>query len=140
MRDQVTWTPYDEMEYAGINYTNCRDYSHISRYKALRQVVHNPDTEERFVTLETTNPFTTNSEVIYYTVPATEENRLDIIAHNHLGSASYSWVIAMFNGIDDGFTIREGQVLKIPKSFYNLFNNHEILASINPLSMNLGSE
>ena len=140
MRNYITWTPYDTLEHRGINYTHCREFSHISRYKNLRQVVHNPDDDDRFVTSETVNPFYTNSEVVYYTVKASEENRLDLIAHNHLGSASYSWVIAKFNGIEDGFTIREGQTLMIPKSFYNLFNKQEILSSINPLSMNLGSE
>lgn len=140
MRNHVTWTPYDVVEHTGINYTHCREFPHISRYKNLRQVVHNPTDDERFVTLETVNPFCTNSEIVYYTVTASEENRLDLVAFNHLGSASYSWVIAKFNGIEDGFTIREGQTLMIPKSFYNLFNKQEILSSINPLSMNLGSE
>lgn len=140
MKDYVTWTPYKELEHKGINYTTCRDFGHISRHKGLRQVVHNPDDEDRLVVLETPNPFFTNVEVIYYVVPATEENRLDIIAHKHLGSASYSWVIALCNRIEDGFTVREGQKLVIPKSFYDLFNKHEILASVNPLSLNLGSE
>lgn len=134
-------TPYKELEYKGIEYSVCKDYDHISRHKGLRQVVHSPtDNEDRFIALETPNPFTTNVEVNYYEVPTYEENRLDIIAQDKLGSSSYSWVIAYFNGIEDGFTVKPGQKLIIPKQFTSLFNKGEILQSVNPLALNLGSE
>lgn len=134
-------TPYKELEHKGIEYSVCKDYDHISRYKGLRQVVHNPaDSEERFIALETPNPFTTNVEVDYYEVPTYQENRLDIIAQDKLGSASYSWVIAYFNRIEDGFTVKPGQKLIIPKQFTSLFNKGEILQSVSPLALNLGSE
>lgn len=134
-------TPYKELEHKGIEYSVCKDYDHISRYKGLRQVVHNPaDSEERFIALETPNPFTTNVEVDYYEVPTYQENRLDIIAQDKLGSASYSWVIAYFNRIEDGFTVKPGQKLIIPKQFTSLFNRGEILQSVSPLALNLGSE
>lgn len=136
-----TTTPYDVVDYKGIQYTTCRDFNHISRYKGLRQVIHSPnDVDERFISLETSNPFTTRIEVMYYDVPVYEENRLDLIAHKYLGSASYSWVLAYLNQIEDGFTVRQGQTLKIPKSLFNLFNNGEILASIPALQLNLSSE
>lgn len=133
--------PYQEIPYEGIQYTNCRDYGHISRYKGLRQVIHNPDTsEERYMALETVNPFTTNSEVDYYEVPSRCENRLDIIAYEELGSASYAWVIAYFNNIEDGFSVHEGQLIKIPKNISSLFNSGEILQTVPALGLNLGSE
>lgn len=133
--------PYQEIPYEGIQYTNCRDFGHISRYKGLRQVVHNPDnTDERYMALETVNPFTTNADVDYYEVPSRYENRLDIIAYEELGSASYAWVIAYFNNIEDGFSVHEGQLIKIPKNISSLFNNGEILQTVPALGLNLGSE
>lgn len=133
--------PYQEIPYEGIQYTNCRDYGHISRYKGLRQVVHNPDsTDERYMALETVNPFTTNADVDYYEVPSRYENRLDIIAYEELGSASYAWVLAYFNNIEDGFSVHEGQLIKIPKNISSLFNSGEILQTVPALGLNLGSE
>lgn len=138
---QNTLTPYTTPEYLGIQYGVCRDYSHISRYRGLRQVVHSPtDPNERFVALETPNTFTTKTDVQYYDVLAVEENRLDLIAEKFLGSAQYSWVIAYFNHIEDGFSVREGQRLKIPKSVSSLFASGEVLASVPPTMLNLGAE
>ena len=137
---QDTLTPYRTIEHKGIQYTTCRDFSHISRYKGLRQVVHNPNYSDRFMALETPNSFATHSEVTYHTVRREEENRLDLIAYDYLGSASYVWVIAYFNNIEDGCTIREGQKLAIPTSLSSLLSNGEILAPIPALTLNLGSE
>ena len=95
---------------------------------------------DRFIALETVNAFTTQCEVTYYTVPAHEENRLDVIAYKTLGSAQYSWVIAYFNQLEDGFSVREGVVLAIPKNISSLFNTGEILASVSALQLNLGRE
>lgn len=136
-----TLIPYYDIPYQGIAYGHCRDFDHISRYKGLRQVTHNAeDPETRFIALETPNPFTTNLEVKYYEVPAHEENRLDVIAYKLLGSAQYSWVLSYFNQIEDGFTVREGTRLVYPESISSLYQNHEILASVSALSLNLGTE
>ena len=136
-----TLTPYYDIPYQGIAYGHCREFSHICRYQALRQVTHNAeDQADRFIALETPNPFTTNCAVKYYTVPAHEENRLDVIAYKLLGSAQYSWVLSYFNKIEDGFTCRECQKLVYPESISSLYQNHEILASVSALSLNLGTE
>lgn len=135
-----TLVPYKTLDYKGIQYTSCRDFNHISRYRGLRQVIHSPNEPDRLVTLEIPNSFTTNTDVNYYEVSADTENRLDIIAYRFLGSAQYAWVIAYFNGIEDGFTCREGQKLAIPKSISSLFNTGEILQAIPASTLNLGSE
>ena len=136
-----TLIPYKVLDYTGIEYDVCRDYNHISRYKGLRQVAHNPDSStDRFIALENPNPFESHVKVEYYEVPTVQENRLDLIAYEKLGSASYSWVIAYFNNIEDGFTVRPGQRLMIPKTFTSLFNNGEILSSIPATRLNLGTE
>ena len=136
-----TLKPYSVIPYTGIAYGHCVGYGHISRYQNLRQVTHNAsNSDERFVALETQNPFTTNCEFHYYDVPAHEENRLDIIAYKELGSAQYAWVIAYFNNIEDGFTAREGTRLQIPNSITDLFSGGEMLASVPPTLLNLGSE
>ena len=136
-----TLIPYKVIPYDGIDYTVCRDFDHISRYKGLRQIVHNPtNTAERFITLETVNALTSNAGYRYYTVPTSEENRLDLIAYKFYGSPNYSWVISYMNNIEDGFTVYEGQKIKILDSFSDLFAQGEILASIPPMSLNLGSE
>ena len=140
MRITDTLTPYDKVEHIGIQYTTCRDYKHISGNRGLRQVIHGPNHEDRFIALETSNPFITSTEVIYHDVKNHEINRLDIIANKYLGSPSYSWVIAYFNSIEDGFTIREGQRLAIPRSLSSLFNKGEILAPVSALVLNLGEE
>lgn len=140
MRFYDTMIPWDDLEHRGIQYTVCRDFDHISRYRTLRQVVHNPQDADRFIALETPNSFVTAAEVIYYEVPATEENRLDVIAYKLLGSAQYRWALAYFNGIEDGYTVHEGQRLRCPRSIDVLFNKHELLANVNPLQLNLGTE
>ena len=132
--------PYDELEHRGIAYSTCKDFDYISRYRCLRQVVHNPNDLDRYVTLETPNAFTTHTEVIYHDVTVEEENRLDIIAEKYLGSPTYSWVIAYFNGIEDGYTALEGQKLMIPKTITALFANGEILEPRTALVLNLGEE
>ena len=136
-----TLRPYDILEHKGIQYGVCRDYSHICRYRRLRQVTNSPtDAADRFIDLETPNPFETHSEVTYYVVPPNEENRLDIISYKTLGSAQYAWAIAYFNNIDDGYTAHAGQKLAIPLNITQLFEKGECLASVSPTTLNLGSE
>lgn len=140
MRIYDTLIPYKQLEYKGIQYSVCRDFDHISRYRGLRQVVHQYDEPDRFVSLETPNPFETHADVAYYVVPAYLENRLDIIAYEQLGNANYAWVIAYMNGIADGYTVKEGQRLQIPNSITALFNKGELLSAVSPMMLNLGSE
>ena len=140
MKVYDTLTPYETIEYSGIQYGVCRDFDHISRYRGLRQVTHDFDTMSRYVALETTNSFTAHTNVRYYDVPVQEENRLDIIAYKFLGDATYAWVIALFNNIEDGFTVKEGQRLMIPNSITDLFNKGELLAPVSPTMLNLGEE
>ena len=136
-----TLTPYKTVEHSGIQYSVCRDFNHISRYRGLRQVTHEYDSiPDRYVALETTNPFTTNSKVKFHKVTAAEENRLDIIADNFLGDATYGWVIAYYNKIEDGFTVRSGQTLMIPESITTLFQSGELLGAVSPTLLNLGEE
>lgn len=138
---QNTLIPYRVLEHTGIQYSVCRDYGHISRYRGLRQVVHDYSGSDRFIALETCNPFvTSNTEVSYYEVPYHEENRLDLIAYKFLGDANYGWVIAYFNQIADGYTVKVGQLIAIPKYITSLFNKGEVLAPISPTTLNLGTE
>ena len=132
--------PYKVLEHEGIVYSNCQEFNHISRYRNLRKVVHLPDSEDRYVMLETVNPFVSNTVVKYHEVDVSEENRLDLIAQKELGSATYGWVIAYFNGIEDGYTVREGQRLVIPGSVTALLSKGEILAPVTALKLNLGEE
>ena len=140
MKDYNTLIPYSEIKRDDIQYTYCHDYNHISRYKGLRQVVHQGMSAGRYVALETSNPFETEANVFYYTVPSRLANRLDVIAKEQLGSASYAWVLAYFNSIADGFTVPEGTTLRIPKNISLLFNNGECLAPIRVTQLNLGTE
>lgn len=135
-----TLTPYDTLRRDDIQYTYCKDFDYISRYKGLRQVIHQGQSSNRYVALETSNQFSSNLSVTYYTVPANRENRLDLIAKEKLGSASYRWVLAYFNNIDDGFTVMEGQKLAIPNSISDLFQTGELLQTIPATKLNLGSE
>lgn len=141
MKYYDTFSPYQNLDHVPIQYGVCRDYSHLCRHRGLRQVVHDPSNEDqRFVALETPNPFQTHVEVTYYEVPLVHENRLDLIAEKLLGSSQYRWVIAYFNGISDGYTVKEGQIIQCPRNITSLFNNGEILAPISPLQLNLGTE
>lgn len=136
-----TLIPYKEIPAEPIQYGVCRDYDHISRYRGLRQVVNNTTIEDQFVSLETPNAFTTHMKTFkLHEVTLREENRLDLIAYEQLGSAAYSWVIAYLNQIEDGFTVRQGQKLYIPRSITDLMQNNEFLAAIPVMQLNLGVE
>jgi len=140
MRFPDTYTQYNKVERDPIQYTYCAKFDHISRYRNLRQVIHQGLSDDRFVALETSNPVVTTSNVKYYTVPANRENRLDLIAYEQLGSATYSWIIAYVNKIQDGFTVLEGTELIIPISLTSLFEKGEMLEPVSPQHLNLGSE
>lgn len=140
MKVHDTYYPYRTIERDPIQYSYCVDYGHLSRYRALRQIIHQGLSEDRFVALETVNPFGTASDMKSYVVPSHLENRLDIIAQQQLGSATYAWIIAYVNRIADGFTVLEGTRLQIPTSITGLFNKDELLAPIDATKLNLGSE
>ena len=135
-----TLKPYRKLKHDGIEYTVCRDYNHISRYKGLRQIVHQPKEQDRYIAPETPNPISSHAEYFLYEVPLSEENRLDLIANRFYGSAQYSWVVSYLNDIEDGFTVHEGQRVKILRNFTDLFSKGEIFASIPAMILNLGSE
>lgn len=136
-----TLIPYSTVDYGGIDYTVCRDFKHISRYKGLRQIIHYPqDTDKRFIALETPNALKTKASFSWYEVLPTEQNRLDLIAKKFYGSAQYSWVISYMNHIEDGFSVYSGQKIMILDNFMDLFSGGEILASIPAMILNLGSE
>lgn len=135
-----TYSKYKEVDRDPIQYTYCPDYNHICRYRALRQVIHQGLSSDRYIALETPNPFSTNANFKYYTVTPDRENRLDLIALDQLGSATYSWVIAYVNNIADGFTVLEGTRLAIPISISSLFSKGEMLAPVSAFALNLGSE
>lgn len=137
---QDTMQPYDLVNTDPIQYTYCHEYDHISRYKGLRQVIHQADSTDRYITLETPNEYDAPADLTYYTVPANRENRLDVIAKEQLGSASYRWVLAYFNNIEDGFTCRQGTRLAIPRSISELMESGQILAPISVNKLNLGSD
>lgn len=137
-----TLSPYKDLDRAGgIQYTVCRDYDHISRHRGLRQVIHRPEGVDRYIALETPNPVTEyNVNFAFHEVLPKEENRLDVIAYNYLGSASYSWVISYYNNIADGYTVRPGQVIRIPKDVTSLMTTGNLLQSVPATQLNLGSE
>ena len=119
-----TLSPYEELDRKGIQYS-----------------VHNPEDSDRFVALENANPVVENNvQFVYHNVTPDEENRLDVIAQNCLGSASYSWAIAYFNNIQDGFTCRPGQKLRMPRSIVDLMTTGNIMESVPAVQLNLGSE
>lgn len=135
-----TTKPYKSVDYKGIEYTVCRDFDHLSRYKRLRQVIHYLE-NNRFITLEIQNNYQyIDLEIEYYTVPVDRENRLDLISYEYFGNTSYSWIIAYINGIYDGFTIFEGQILMIPKNLSDLFKSGCVLSAVSPTALNLGTE
>jgi len=136
-----TTKPYKNLDYKGIEYTVCKEYDHISRYKRLRQVIHYLEGNDRFISLEVQNHYDCqNVGIEFYVVPVDRENRLDLISYEHLGSASYSWIISYINGIQDGYTVFEGQLLMIPTAISDLFTSGNILSSVAVTSLNLGTE
>lgn len=136
-----TTTPYKTLPYEGIEYTVCKDYDHISRYRRLRQVIHYLEGTNRFVTPETQNSYDYNNlDIEYYIVPSDRINRLDLISYDYYQTTTYNWVIAYINEIADGYTVFEGQSLMIPTKINQLFGSGCVLASVPPTSLNLGTE
>ena len=136
-----TTCAYKEVDYHGIEYTMCKDYEHISRYRRLRQVIHYLEGTDRFMTLETQNKYSYSGVTYeYYTVTVDRENRLDLISYDYYNTISYAWLIAYVNGISDGYTVYEGRTLIIPTSITDLFGNNRILSPIPVSTLSLGTE
>lgn len=137
----TTVTPYKVLPHNGIEYTVCKDYNHISRYRRLRQVIHYLEGTQRFITSEIQNSYDYDSlDIEYYVVSTDRVNRLDLISYDYYQTTSYNWVIAYINEIADGYTVFEGQTLMIPKRINQLFGSGCVLASVPPTSLNLGTE
>lgn len=136
-----TTIPYKKVDYHGIEYTVCKDFGHISRYRKLRQVIHFLENDKRFISLETQNYYDFKDlDVEYYIVPTDRENRLDLISNDFYGTPEFGWVLAYINGLNDAFTVYEGRMLIVPKNLNNLYGSNEILGSIPATSLNLGTE
>lgn len=135
-----TIIPYKTLDNGGIQYTVCREFNHISRYRCLRQIIHCPNEDSRYISLESIGTILSDADFQYYDVPLTEENRLDLIAYRFFGSAQYSWILSYFNNIEDGYTVHAGQKLRILKNLTSLFNNRELLAPVSAMQLNLGTE
>ena len=140
MKFPNTWEAYRKVVRDPIQYTYCSDYNHICRYRGLRQVIHQGLSDDRYIALETVNTIPEGIDTRYYIVPHKDENRLDLIAQEQLGSATYAWVIAYYNKIQDGFTAIEGTKLAIPVSVSSLFTSGQVLESVTAVRLNLGSE
>ena len=136
-----TTRPYRKIKHRGIEYTVCAKYDHISRYQRLRQVIHYERNNEIFKTLEIQNYYDyDNVHVEYYQVTVDRENRLDLISYDYYGTTAYSWIIAYINGIEDNYTVWEGQTLMIPIMLTDLFTSGCVLSAVAPTALNLGTE
>lgn len=49
-----------------------------------------------------------------YVVTQTEENNIPLISHKMYGDMRLWWIIQVYNGIADPFTVKSGTVLRIP--------------------------
>lgn len=136
-----TTKSYKKIDYKGIEYTVCKDFDHISRYKKLRQIIHYLENNDRYITLELQNSYDYNNlDIEYYLVTSDRENRLDLISYEFFGTTTYAWIIAYINEIQDGYTVFEGQVLMIPTVLSDLFTSGSVLSAVSPTSLNLGTE
>ena len=135
-----TTVPYETVPYEGIEYSTCRDFDRISRYRRLRQVIHHLGGTSRFTNLETQNAYDYSTvDFEYYTVSEDRVNRLDLISWDYYGTPDYAWVIAYVNSIQDGYTVLSEQVLAIPRTVTELFKSGSVLASVPATSLNLGT-
>lgn len=51
-----------------------------------------------------------------YVVDQTEEKNVPLISFRFYGTYKYWWVIQMYNGLADSFTLKAGTILKMPSS------------------------
>jgi nucleoid-associated protein YgaU len=100
-------------KYVMVTYSNPRTYSSLSRYSA-RRIIIDDLTHTEYHETDNDVSIVSSSSDNYYTVDASTEDRLDVIANNYYGRASYWWIIALANKIIDPFTISIGTTLRIP--------------------------
>ena len=107
-------------------YLKPRVYNHISRYTNIRRLqdektgrIYHENWIQKFID--------ESNEDFYVTVTKREENRLDIIANDHLNSPRFWWVVALANDITDPFNLPVGTRLRIP-SMLSLYNTGGILS------------
>ncbi len=107
-----------------IEYVENNEYSTISRYQILREILEGKD---RY--LETYNQviIPDSDEDVYHVVSQGEENRLDIIAQNYYGESSYWWAIALANELLDPFIVEVGTMVRIPPRTSLVDSKNEIL-------------
>jgi hypothetical protein len=81
----------------------------LSRYRNLNLLENGKYYEtSKFPSAEDLNKFST------FQIVANKFDRLDNLAHIHLGNSQYWWIIALFNNLDWAYGIEEGQILIIP--------------------------
>ena len=95
-----------------MRYGKPRKYKKTSRYGIYRQII---DNENKTYT-ETANQIKVaqSDKDLYHEVQQNEVNRLDIISNKYYGTPEYFWAICMANDIVDPFSIKRGDVLRIP--------------------------
>jgi hypothetical protein len=60
-------------------------------------------------------PIEALAKVPCYNIRTTSNDRLDTLAHQHLGAGEYWWILAMLNNISWTFDFIPGELLKIPQ-------------------------
>ena len=91
---------------------NGNRYLKMSRYSPYRIILR--DNSKPYYETQNNTKIEESDKDKYYTVDMTTINRLDIIAYNFYGVASYWWIIAKANNILDAFDVPLGTVLRIP--------------------------
>lgn len=83
-----------------------------NRYAKLDRIKYENGVE----IIETANriKFPISESDVYYTVPLAQEGRLDLISYQFYGSCLYWWAIAYASNIYDPFSVRAGDVVRIP--------------------------
>lgn len=87
------------------------NYYSLSRYK--RQTILY-DEGTIYATMYPEDMSVKSESYSEYIVPKCEEGRLDLVANRVYGDSTLFWVIGYYNEIVDPFSIKRGDVLKIP--------------------------
>ena len=94
-----------------------------SRYENFAQVRNN---SKDYYRLETFPSVSTEDldHIPYNVIMWKETDRVDALAEDHLGSASYWWVICLMNNLVNPFSYKllPGTLLKIPHEAKNVIN------------------
>lgn len=114
--------PYETLEYL---IPVSRTY--VSRYDNTRVIVEKDTAYKIQETYDNMNIVDSEYDR-YYEITHKSENRLDIVAYEMYGYATYWWVIAMANDIIDPFNVSIGTVLRIPP-ISSLYETYSVLGS-----------